>query len=145
MSEPLRLKAETKEDLSVLSASLQDAIGRVGDISYKARSHAFTMRLSRFKHEDDSSAERILSGLRIDGVLGARLRGIDRSDPDAMLVLLTLIFTPDDTGLSGKLALVFAGGGEISLDIECLDIILADISKARITDKVPLHPLQEGL
>ncbi len=145
MSEPLRLKAETEQDLSVISASLQDAIARVGDISYSARGRTFTLRLTRFKHETSSSPERILTGLRIDGVLGARLRGIDRSDPEAMIVLLAIIFTPDTSGFSGALRLVFAGGGEISLDVECLDIILADISKARLTDKVPLHPLQEGL
>jgi len=51
MSTRLRLKAETAEDLTIFSSALQDAILRVGEIHYAAKSNAFTLRLSRFRHE----------------------------------------------------------------------------------------------
>jgi len=140
MSNPLRLRAETAEGISVLSAALQDAIGRVGDMRYDPKTRSFTLRLSRFRHEDER-ASRIVCGLRIDGVLAAQLRGIDRSDPEGLAVLLALQYKAARPKPSGNLVLVFAGGGEIALDLESIEMILADVSAQRDTDKTPLHPL----
>ena len=137
---PLRLKAETSEDLKIISSALQDAIGRVGEIHFDRKGRALTLRLTRFRHETKSN-ERIQTGLRIDGITDLKTRGLDRSNPEAMAVLLTLSFTPSDTPPGGDLHLVFAGGGEILAQVEALDAILADVSEPRKTDKIPLHPL----
>jgi len=144
MSNPLKLKAETDQDIEVLSASLQDAIGRVGDMHYDKISRSFNLKLTRFQHEQDTAA-RILTGVRIDGVIGVKFRGIERSDPDAMIVMLALLFTPKRPKPSGDLALVFAGGGEVLLHVECIDAIMVDVSTSRETDKRPLHPLSRDM
>ena len=55
--------------------------------------------------------------------------GIKRGDPDAVLSLLAIIFTPngaDDP--AGTIELVFAGGGAIKLEVECIDAGLTDVS-----------------
>lgn len=135
----LRLRAETKADLEIIAAAVQDAILRVGEITYNMTGHSLTLRMSRFRHEDDAGA-RAQSGLRFDGVLNVKTRGIDRSDPKAMAVLLSLDFEETDAP-SGVLKLIFAGGGELHADVEVLDVILADVTDARVTDKLPLHPV----
>ena len=134
----LRLKAETQADLEIIAAAVQDAILRVGEINYDLRGRSLTLRMTRFQHESDKAA-RAQSGLRFDGVLGVRTRGIDRSDPEAMAVLLNIVFNETDKP-AGAISLIFAGGGELQADVECLDVTLADVTDARQTDKLPLHP-----
>ena len=56
-----------------------------------------------------------------------------------MAVLLNLDFEETDTP-GGIMKLIFAGGGELHADVECLDVILADVTDARETDKLPMHP-----
>jgi len=50
-------------------------------------------------------------------------------------------FAPAAEAPSGEIHLVFAGGGEILLNVECIDAVLADVSAPRQTSSVPLHPL----
>jgi hypothetical protein len=140
MSKTLKLRAESPDDIPIISSTLQDAILRVGEIQYNQQGRALTLRLTRFRHETDNNT-RILTGLRIDGILALKAKNIDRSDPKAMAVLLSISFDPDDTPPGGKLRLVFAGGGELLAEIEALSLILADVSDSRKTDKLPMHPL----
>ena len=64
--EPLRLLAEDEDDLEVISAALQDAIAKVGDIEWDAKARRFTLALNRYLWETPA------------GLLGARVRGVDR-------------------------------------------------------------------
>ena len=41
----------------------------------------------------------------------------------------------------GVVKLVFAGDGELHAQVEALEVILADVTTAKATDKIPLHPL----
>ncbi len=140
MGHKLKLKAESQDDILVISAALQDAILRVGEIYYNRIDRFFTLRLSRFAHEDRSSDSRVLTGLRVDGVMHMKSRDIDRKDPEAMMVLLSIEFDPDDAPPGGLLSIKFAGGGEIRAIVESIDVIMADVSEPRQTDKLPLHP-----
>ncbi len=142
MSTELKLKAETHEDLTVFSSALQDAILRVGEIHYSAKARAFTLRMSRFRHEAKSKSERVLCGLRFDGVLNVSSKGLRRDEPDALAVLIALTFAPATEVPAGEIHLVFAGGGEILLQVECIDAVLADVSAPRPTKSVPLHPIE---
>lgn len=143
MTQPLRLKAETDEDLTVISSVLQDAILKVGDIRRDLNARAVTLRVTRFAHEGlpkSKAGRRVQAGLRIDSVMSAQAKGVDRSDPEAMMVLLAVQFDASDDAPSGTLSLIFAGDGTLKLDVECIDLTLADISESRNTTKVPLHP-----
>jgi hypothetical protein len=46
---PLRLLAHDADDLQVLSAALQDAIAKVGDIRFDPADRTLTLALNRFR------------------------------------------------------------------------------------------------
>lgn len=131
----IRLRAETPEDLVVISALLQDAVGETDRIAWAAKHRRFTLLLNRFRWEDAAGAarqkrpyERVQTLLSIESVLRARSNGVDPADPDTVLALLSLEFRPGEDG-SGTLVLVLSGDGEIALDVECLDVTLTDVSR----------------
>ena len=142
MSKRLRLLAETGEDLTVISAAVQDAIVRVGDIYFDRNGQSLVIITSRFSHETQNPS-RIKSGLGLHNILSVKMKGIDRSNPDAFLVLLSIEFIPSQDPPSGTTRLIFAGGGEIRADAECLEVRLIDIQAARTTKSIPLHPANE--
>ncbi|MCF6275222.1 MAG: DUF2948 family protein [Robiginitomaculum sp.] len=142
MSSKLKLLAETSEGLTVISAALQDAIVRVGDIHFDPSGNSMVLITSRYCHETDVPT-RIKAGLGLHNVLSAKIKGINRADPDAFLVLLSIIYVPSDEPPGGTISLIFAGGGEISLGAECLEVRLVDIQNERPTKSVPLHPGNE--
>ena len=97
--QPLRLRAETPEDLTVVSALLQDAVAQTSEITWAPRHRRFSLLLNRFRWEDVPAAERqgrsferVRAVLAIDGVLAARTLGVDPADRDLVLDLLALDF-----------------------------------------------------
>ena len=97
--EPQRLSllVEDEEDLKIVSAYLQDAIVRVGDVAYLPKSRRFALLANRYCWECDDAAKvgsRKLAGVHFDGVIGARSAHIRQNNPDAVLQLLAVQFTP---------------------------------------------------
>lgn len=129
MENGLRLEAEDEEDLEIISAAIQDAIVEIGDICRDESSRALSLILNRFVWENDAigDANRRGAVLLIHDVLNVRARGIDQTRKHNLLSLLTLDFCPKDPP-GGTLSLVFAGGGEIRLTLDCLNLVLADVS-----------------
>ena len=134
---PLKLRAEDQSDLAIISAAVQDAIIRVGDLRYDPVGRSLTLRLSRYQNET-STGTRIEAGLRIDSVMRMQSMGFDRSNPDAFAVILNLTFEPIDAP-EGTLSIHLAGGGVLKATVECLDIILLDIGSPRKTSRTPDH------
>jgi Protein of unknown function (DUF2948) len=132
---PLRLRAEGLEDLTVLSTLLQDAVVEVSGIAWARRHRRFALLVNRFRWEDVPAAERqrrpferVRALLTVEDVLAARASGVDPRDRDLVLSLLALDFEPGEDG-TGRLRLVLAGDGEIALDVETLDVSLADVTR----------------
>lgn len=140
---PLRLMAEDEADLSVMSASVQDAVTKAGALKYQAKKRRFSIELNRFRWEGvDSGAktnERVRAILGFDGVLGVRSRGLSKSDPELVISLLSLRFEPASEAPAGAVHLLFAGDGELILDVECLDAVLLDSETTWATKHVPDH------
>lgn len=134
---PLRLLAEDKDDLAVISAALQDAIARVGDIEFDGRGRSLTIGFNRFRWEGDKR-QRVRSGLQVGGVLSLKARRIRRDRKDAVISLLSVTFEPGEPP-SGVLTLTFAGGGDLRAEVECLDLLLVDISAPWPTPRAPDH------
>ncbi|MFN9927772.1 MAG: DUF2948 family protein [Phenylobacterium sp.] len=134
---PLRLLAEDKDDLAVLSAALQDAIARVGDIEFDARGRRLTIGFNRFRWEGDKR-QRVRAGLQVSGVLSLKARRIRRDRLDAVISLLSIAFEPNEPP-GGVLTLTFAGGGDLRAEVECLDLMLADVSDPWPTPRAPDH------
>ena len=139
MAEPsaLRLLAEDAGDLAVMSAALQDAVTKVGDIRYEARGRRLTITFNRFRWEA-GGRDRVRSALQVGGVLKVEARKIRRDSQDAVLELLAIGFEPGEAP-GGVLTLTFAGGGDFRLQVECVDAVLADVSEPWPTPRTPAH------
>jgi hypothetical protein len=118
--ELLKLVALDQEDLSVVSAHLQDAIVRAGDLAYLADQHRFALVARRFEWEGSDEPRRRLTGLHFERVLRVRTRNIERHHADDVLNLLAVTFQPGETP-SGQATLVFADDKAVQLDVECVD------------------------
>lgn len=141
----LKLLALDQDDLSVLSAHLQDSVLKVGDLGFTARTGVFTAAVNRFAWEaageKTRSFERRRALLSFKRVLGVRSMGFDRNNREEVLSLLALRFTPKGEGPDGVVELLLAGGGAIALDVECIEAQLADTGGAWETTRRPQHSL----
>lgn len=146
----LKLIALDKEDLSVLSAAVQDALLRVGDMVYQSKKKRFAMVVNRFCWEQDYDKPkvrtnpphaRVRAGLHFDGVLSVQSKNIVQDRSDGILELLAVDFTadPSDDVDAGIISLIFSGGGEMRLTVECIEASLADLSKRWPTPNRPEH------
>ena len=147
-AERLRLVGLDAEDLDVVSAHMQDAVVRVGDLDYRPGRRQFVLVGNRFVWEDaqarrQKAFERRRSVLHFDRVDAARTRGIDRRRKDDVLSLLAMRYEPAATPPSGTVELVFAGDASILLDVECLEVQLTDLGGAWQTRFRPKHPLSD--
>jgi hypothetical protein len=134
---PLQLLAEDQEDLAVISAALQDAVAKVGDIVFEAKARRLTIAFNRYRWEA-GSRQRVRSALQLGGVLEVQGRKIRRDRHDAVLELLAMAFEPGEPP-GGELTLSFAGGGDLRARVECVDAVLADISQPWPTPRAPAH------
>lgn len=141
---PLRLLAEDEADLKIISAAVQDGLAQIGDIAFDAKQRRFTVQLNRFCWERPARPggkvhERARAALAVDGVLKARVRGLPRGDREMIVSLLSIGFEADVEPPAGRLRLTFAGDGEIELDVECIDVTLADLGPVWTTKRKPDH------
>jgi len=134
--ERLRLRARELDDLSVVSALVQDALVPIGDVAFLESEHSFVLALNRFRWETNGSAgprERVHSGLRFDRVRQVQFRGIDRRDRGQFLSLLAIAYD------NGVVSLNFAGGGVIRLEVDALVCALEDLAEPWPALSTPRH------
>lgn len=139
---PLRLLAEDAEDLAVMSAACQDGLARVGDIRFDRVGRRCSIVFSRFRWETAGARgpyERVRASLSFEAVLAMRARQVRTDDPDALTSVLALAFEPSDAPPSGMLRITLAGGGELALEVECLDGRLIDLGPRWPTQRRPDH------
>lgn len=151
MSE-LKLIALDAEDLQIISAHLQDAIGRISDIAYEKNAKRFAMVLNRFDWTNPGPSnagakadihKRHQSGLRFEQVNAVRSLELDRSRPGEVISLLAIGFE-EKNAPSGTVTLFFSGGPQIALDVDCIEVELRDLGAAWATKKRPHHPDAAG-
>ncbi len=142
----LILAAEDEEDLQVISARLQDAVAKVQDLVWLPRAGRFAALFNRFKWEEAERKNgkgdnvRVRAGLYFDRVRSVKSAKITRANPDAVVALLAIRFTAaGDDDPAGVVELIFAGGGTIRMDVECIDAGLSDVSGEWAALRRPLH------
>lgn len=138
----LKLMAEDAADLEILAAAAQDALVRMGDISYDKKARRFALLINRFRWEEAAESgpfERVRSALSFEGVLSVKSRKVRFDAADALASVLSVGFTPAEEPPGGEVRLVLAGGGEIALDVECLDALLMDLGATWQTPRRPDH------
>ena len=146
---PLRLMAHDEAGLDVISALLQDAVFPITEMRYDRKRRRFALLLNRFRWEDSPAAqrgqrpfERVQSLLTFDDAQSVQTQGINRSDRDMVLSLLSIAFVPGPDG-TGRIDLILAGDGAIALQVETLDATLTDVSRpyAAPSGQMPKHDI----
>ncbi|WP_457106833.1 DUF2948 family protein [Methylobacterium sp. P5_C11] len=137
--ELLRLAALDTEDLTVISAHLQDAILRPEDLTYLAGEQRFLMAARRFDWTPDAPPRRRLSGLHFERVRSVKSRGLTPGDNTPMS-LLALTFEPTDAP-SGYIDLVFSGGAALRLEVECIEVRMKDLGPVWESATRPGHDI----
>lgn len=142
---PLRLKAVGGDDLEIISALTQDAVGKVGNVHYAPGRRRFSMLLYRFRWEDRARAERekreferVASALTIDDVTGARVSGLDPRRKEDVFNLLSIAFEPGEDG-AGVLRISCSGGATIEMQVECVNVALVDLTRPWAAGGAPQH------
>jgi hypothetical protein len=138
----LKLMAEDAADLDIIAAAAQDALVRVGDVSFDNKARRFALLLNRFRWEEAGETgpfKRVRAALSFESVLSVKSRKVRLDAPEALASLLQVGFTPDAEPPGGEVRLMLAGGGEIVLQVECLDALLMDLGAAWQTPRRPDH------
>jgi hypothetical protein len=116
---------------------LQDAVAKIGDIRFDAKSRQLTITFNRYRWEGEGG-ERVRSALQLGSVLAVQARRLRRNAKDAVVELLTIGFEPGEAP-GGLLTLSFAGDGDLRVTLECVDAILVDVSTPWATRSTPQH------
>ncbi|MBX5159421.1 MULTISPECIES: DUF2948 family protein [unclassified Rhizobium] len=139
----LKLVALDDEDLAIISAHMQDSVFKVGDIDWSPRDAQFALAVNRFVWEGAERKrkgfERRRAALVFKRVLAVRSLGIDRGKRDEVLSLLALRFDKKGDGPEGTIELSLSGTASIALDVECIEVQLADIGGAWEASSKPRH------
>lgn len=130
-----RLIALDEDDLAVISAHVEDACVRTGEIRWRPSEKRLVVGLSRADLDEvvagKADCRRLVSALRFDRVLSCQARGIDMKESGRDLHLLGLEFHPG-AAPGGTVALMFGAGGVLRLEVECLECELADLGLAEV-------------
>ena len=130
MAPQLKLIALDADDLAVISAHVQDARVAPSDIIWRQAEKRLVIGMNRLDWEQTLSGEtqprRLIAALRFDRVLACKSRNIDLSSPEQALELVGIEFRETHTP-GGSALLMFAEGGAIRLDVECLECELTDL------------------
>ena len=125
-----KLIALDADDLAVISAHVQDATVRTGDIVWRQSEKRLVIGMHRLDLdqaiEGADEPRRLIAALRFDRVLSCKSRNIDLETPEVSLELLGVEFHAGDPP-GGNAVLIFGNGGALRLDIECLECELADL------------------
>lgn len=145
--QPLALSALSKNDLVIFSTLIQDSIVDLKNIKWLPKNRRFAMMINRFRWEDENIArlenrrfERVQSILVFEGVLTAKARGINQSNSNKFWILMieaSEIIARETQFINVK----FAELGEISLQVEYIEVFLRDVSQPFFSNlaRLPNH------
>jgi hypothetical protein len=141
----LKLIALDGDDIQVVSAHLQDALVRTGDIHWRPSEHRVVIGLNRFDWEGVNGGapefRRCRSALRFERVLSCKCRNVEHGGgKNEALNLLAVAFSETDAP-GGVVMLTFSGGAALRLEVECLEAEMADLGPAWGTEICPDHSL----
>lgn len=148
--DPLKLVALDRDDIEVVSAHLQDAILKVADIRWRPNENRVVVCVNRFDWEaaqgtrDSTSPDfrRHRAVLRLDRVSACKCRDLSAVQKDQVLNLLAVSYAPkSEDDPAGVVTLTFSGGGMLRLEVECLEVELADLGPTWDAGCCPEHAI----
>lgn len=140
---PLKLVALDEDDLKIVSAHVQDALMKVGDIAWLKGERRVVIAMNRFAWEQPAGffrkkAERRNAVLHFEGVSALRAIGVDPARGGDILSLLAIGFQPSEAP-AGTVELTFSGGATMRLEVDFIEARLADLGSAWTADSRPRH------
>ncbi len=149
----LKLQVRDADDLQILSSLLQDALIAASDMHFDPASKEFFVICNRFCWEklpkEAASAQpaeswaRALCGVRIGTVTQARTKGFaSRQKAAGFYNLLSISYENS----AGRLDWVFSGSARLQMQIDRLEIVLADLGPDHPAFAKPGHdsPTETG-
>jgi hypothetical protein len=113
---------------------------RLGDITYVKARQQFALLANRFAWDAAGERQRRRTGLHFDRVTSVKAHNIRQGAKDAVVELLAITFEEGEAP-SGAVVLTLAGGGDIRLEVECIEASLKDLGPAWAAEHQPSHEL----
>ncbi|NRA87039.1 MAG: DUF2948 family protein [Rhizobiales bacterium] len=139
----LKLVGMDAEDLEVISSHIQDAILFVRDIDYSTQSHQLNLAINRPHNESYDGTNRVTrshAGLVFSHIDKMQVQNINKGNAEQILSLLNIEFNMREEP-AGTVQLNFADNVTIKLDVNCLEVHLADIGEEWVSDVKSNHNL----
>lgn len=146
LNDPLKLVALDEEDLKIVSAHVQDAVLKVGDIMWSPRAGTFIVPMNRFAWEETQrprqkrTNQRRRAVLHFDNVRAAKSTGVAAGDKETVLSILAVLFDPADAP-SGTVNIVCSADVVLRLEVEYIEARLTDLGSAWSASMRPKHHL----
>ena len=143
----INLAAQNEEDLVIFSTLCQDSIIKISNIKWAKKSKRFYILLTRlcwelnhFSKKKGTFLKRVNSVLIFDNVLSVKSKGIRQSKSDMIISLLTFDYN-FSCFENQSIDLIFSGDAQITLDIECIEAFLKDVSEPfeSTSSNIPNH------
>ncbi len=140
----LKLAALDADDLQIVSAHMQDAVLKVGDMSWMPSKARFALVANRFdwpsaRRGAGARPPRARPGVHFERVLAVKSRNIRQQAKDGVLSLLAITFHPGAEPPGGAIELIFSGDGAIRLEVECIEAWLEDLGMMWEASGTPTH------
>ena len=78
------------------------------------------------------------AAVQVGSVLNVQARRLRRAASEAVVELLTLAFEPGEAP-GGRLVFRFAGDADLAAEVECIDLVLVDVSEPWAAKSEPRH------
>ena len=150
MTQLLKLAALDGSDLEVVSAHCQDAVLKSAEVNFSPSSKRLLLPINRFAWEAPASRrwffkkyERRRSVLHIDLASSVRSKGLNKTDPEEVRSILSIDFHPDEdeNSAGGTIDIVFAGGANLLIEVEALEMRLTDLGAVWAANSKPRHKI----
>ncbi len=148
MTQLLKLAAFDDTDLSVVSAHCQDAVLKSAEVDFSPSLKRVLLPINRFAWETPGARrwffkkyERRRCVLHIDLVTSIRSKGLNKNDTEEVRSILSIDFheEEDESSAGGTVDIVFAGGANLLIEVEALELRLTDLGAAWATNSKPRH------
>ena len=153
MGKGLKLKAQDHDDLTIISAYLQDAVTVVGDFNFDPKARIFAMMVNRYQWEEEPKpgdcdtgecCQRIRTGCHFENIIRVSSQNIPQKNKKHVLELLT-IETSELENNNIAIDLIFAAEGLMRLEAELVEASMQDIGDPYPAKCHPKHKVLDAL
>ena len=136
LSSSLKLRANSQDDLEIISTLLQDSLGKVSEIAWLPENGILAFSLCRFTWEDKEHPKRHLCGIDFSDVTHFRAKNITPNQPDQSFSILSIHYSKPNF-----ITITCAEDIQFQLIVNKINLYFQDLDKIWDTKYIPNHPL----